>query len=93
MAVDEGVRDAYLTALRGERERLRGEIDQLRVTIERAKLEDQAQAVLPAEQQTILRDAGLLDAEDVTILTARRQELTLQRQALIALINAVQGAV
>ena len=91
MPVDEGLRDLYLRRLKGALEQRRDDLGRTRERLQIARLEDDAQALIVAAQNVILNEAGLVDADDVSVLTAERDRLLAEIDALQALAQAVRS--
>ena len=91
MPVDEGLRDLYLRRLKGALEQRRDDLGRIRERLQIARLEDDAQALIVAAQNVILNEAGLVDADDVSVLTAERDRLLAEIDALQALAQAVRS--
>jgi len=90
LAVDEGHRDDYLRQLREIRQGKKAELDKVKDTLSRLKLEDDAQVLLTAEQNTVLQDAGVIDVVAVANLQEERDKLNAEIDAIQALSAAVR---
>jgi hypothetical protein len=91
VAVDEGQRDLYLRRLKDALEQRREEIGRVRERLQIARLEDDAQALISPADNVVLNDAGLVDLDDVSVLTAERDRLAAEIGALQALAGAVRS--
>jgi hypothetical protein len=91
VAVDEGQRDLYLRRLKDALEQRREEIGRVRERLQIARLEDDAQALISPAENVVLNDAGLVDLDDVSVLTAERDRLAAEIGALQALAGAVRS--
>jgi hypothetical protein len=91
VAVDEGQRDLYLRRLKDALEQRREEIGRVRERLQIARLEDDAQALISPADNVVLNEAGLVDQDDVSVLTAERDRLAAEIGALQALAGAVRS--
>jgi hypothetical protein len=91
VAVDEGQRDLYLRRLKDALEQRREEIGRVRERLQIARLEDDAQALISPADNVVLNEAGLVDLDDVSVLTAERDRLAAEIGALQALAGAVRS--
>lgn len=92
MAIDPGVRDAYLGMLSGELDRRQDELGRVREQLKTGRLEQAAVAALPPDTTATLRTAAIIGKIDVIALQTRLDTLIAETDAIKALVAAAKGA-